>query len=117
MLTGPDMLPVIDSALWAELEMVGGIELPPRLVTMFLDDVYGLITQINTAVEGGDASTVAKSAHRIKGGAAAVGARRVATVAKAVESAGRESQLAGMPDMIRTLETEIELLKQTALST
>jgi len=117
MLPGPDILPVIDSSLWAELEMVGGTALPPRLVTMFLEDVYDLITRISTAAERGDASTVAQSAHRIKGGAAAVGARRVATVAKAVEAAGREAQLAGMSDMLRTLETEIDVLKQTALST
>jgi len=106
-----DALPVVDPDLRAELEMVGGPELPARLVHMFLDDVSGLIGQIDTAQAAGDSASLAKSAHRIKGGAAAVGAQRVVAVAKAIEFAGRQERLADVPGLMPILSTELDALK------
>lgn len=111
MLPGLDSLPVVDTELRAELEMVGGPELPPRLVHMFLDDVPSLIEQIQVATGSGDSVTVSRSAHRIKGGAAAVGARRVAAVAKAIEFAGKQARLPEVPSLLPVLDTTLGELR------
>jgi HPt (histidine-containing phosphotransfer) domain-containing protein len=111
MISGLDSLPVIDPALRAELEMVGGPELPARLVDMFLTDVPPLLETIDQSCKTGDSTATARAAHRIKGGAAAVGAQRVAAVAKALEFAGRKDRLGDVPGLRPLLDAELATLK------
>jgi len=87
-------LSVIDPDIRAELEMVGGAGLLARLIEMFFDDSKRLLASIDQAISSGDSTVVAQAAHRLKGGAAAVGAQRVAAVAMELEQASRESSLA-----------------------
>ena len=111
----PDLtgLPIIDPSLRKELEMVGGVELHPRLVTMFIEEAETSQVQVTTALQTDDATLLARSAHRIKGGAAAIGARRIATLASALETSGRQDRLQDAPLLQTMLTAEIEALKSS----
>jgi len=109
----PDLstVPIIDQSLREELEMVGGTALHPRLVKMFVEDTATNWSEVTTAIQTADAPLLARSAHRIKGGAAAVGARRVSTVASALEASGRQDRLEDAPMLQTLLAAELEALK------
>lgn len=110
MLPGLEPLPIVDAELRAELESVGGKEMPAQIVRMFLDDSLQLSTRIQALTDAHDSDAVAKAAHRIKGGAAAVGALRVVHVAQAMESASRRGELGGIPQLLPLLQAELAAL-------
>jgi len=104
-------LSVVDPTIRAELEMVGGADLLNRLVDMFFDDSANLVRTIDSARASGDATSVAKAAHRLKGGAAAVGAQRVAAVAKDIELAAKSGQVGGLDGARASLDSEMTALR------
>ena len=93
--------------------MVGGAELHPRLVKLFLAETETTWDQVGTAMQTADATLLARSAHRIKGGAAAIGARRIATVASALEASGRQDRLDDAPLLRTMLAAELDALKNS----
>ena len=111
----PDLhaVPVVDTTLRAELETVGGPALVARLVSMFLDDAPDRLAQIDRGITAGDAVMVARAAHRIKGGAATVGALRVSTVARFVEHTAQAGELAPVPELRDLLASELDALRAT----
>jgi len=110
MLPGLDPLPIVDAELRAELESVGGKELPAQIVHMFLEDSQQLTTRIRDLTAANDSAAVAKAAHRIKGGAAAVGALRVVHVSQAMESQSRRGELGNIPELLPLLQAELAAL-------
>ncbi|HCH62713.1 MAG: hypothetical protein CL927_01000 [Deltaproteobacteria bacterium] len=103
-------VPVIDRSLREELDMVGGPQLHPRLVGIFMEDVQAMRTELDAALHIEDAPAAKRIAHRVKGGAAAIGARRVAMVASALESAAREGSLASAQALRPQLDVELDAL-------
>ena len=105
-----DSIPVFDASLCKELEMVGGPELHPRLVTMFVEDCAAMCVDLDAALQANDAPAASRVAHRVKGGAAAIGARRVVAVARAMEHSANDGDIAPSRQLRAVLETEVAAL-------
>ena len=103
-------VPIIDRSLREELDMVGGPQLHARLVGIFMEDVHTMRTDLDAAMQADNAPEAARIAHRIKGGAAAIGARRVATVASAMESTAREGSIESTRSIRPQLDVELDAL-------
>lgn len=104
-------LHIIDPRIRSELELVGGLDLFQRLVDLFFTDSEQLLRTIDTARASGDSSSVAKAAHRLKGGAAAVGAQRVAALASHLENAAKDVRGGQLDTTRASLDAEMSVLR------
>jgi two-component system, sensor histidine kinase and response regulator len=90
---------VIDTATLDHLrEAVGGDPMVTRILELFVSQASAHVETIAHALNVGDAPAVARIAHTLKGGAAAVGAVAVAAIAGELERLGETGDLAGGPD-------------------
>lgn len=80
------------------------------LVGTFLDDCPDYMDAIREAVEAGDAETLVREAHGLKGAAANMQAEAAQVAARRLEEIGRSGNLDRAPDALEELETEIERL-------
>ena len=103
-------VPVVDAGLLSELMMVGGADLHPRLVGIFVDDFATMKEHLKSAVDANDPAALTRAAHRIKGGASAIGAKRVAMVAAELESCGKRAELASAGELATMLVAEVDTL-------
>jgi PAS domain S-box-containing protein len=91
-------------------QCLGNEELLRKMAARFIETVPGLLKSIGDAVAAGDGPTLRKSAHTLKGAAASICATASSTVALALEKAGRDGTLDGVPDLFAQLTTEIQRL-------
>jgi signal transduction histidine kinase/HPt (histidine-containing phosphotransfer) domain-containing protein/ActR/RegA family two-component response regulator len=97
----------------ALLARVGGDrKLLVRLIHTFLKDYPKKLAQLRTAVRVNDASTLAATAHAIKGPIGIFGATRAKEYAQELQDAGRSAQLAGAAKTLERLEEEIAKLEK-----
>jgi HPt (histidine-containing phosphotransfer) domain-containing protein len=86
-------------------EIAGGdTEFIAELLGDFVSQTPALIEQITTALAQGDAATVGKVAHALKGSARAVGADEFAAIAFELEQAGKQGDLSNAPDALQRLQ-------------
>jgi HPt (histidine-containing phosphotransfer) domain-containing protein len=104
--------------LHVALERVGGDrELLQEVAKLFLDDCPRALTEIRTAIEGGDAKRLEREAHSLKGSVANFGADSVVEAAYDLETMGRLGNLSQalgkyerLEGHLRTLEPELQRL-------
>ncbi len=77
-----------------------------ELVGGFLNNVRAQVEVIRTAMEKGDAETVRREAHSIKGGAANICAESLSLAAWKLETAGKSGSLGNGREMLRELQHE-----------
>src|SRR5262249_13548899 len=93
----------------AALRAAGGDEtLLAELVRLFLEDCPTRVAELRAAVAGGERLRIERSSHAIKGSVATLGARIAHDLAAELERAARESRLAEVPALLRTLEAELD---------
>ncbi len=92
----------------------GDRELLAELAQFFLEDSPGLLEKLRDGLRSGEAKTVQRAAHSLKGLAANFGARGTVDAASAVEEHGQSGDLAAATAGLPQLERQVELL-QTAL--
>ncbi len=80
------------------------------LLDKFLTTAREVRDDIERAMAAGDLASVAAAAHKLKGAALAVGARRVADVALTLETAGKTADRAGCEDALGPLANETRLV-------
>jgi PAS domain S-box-containing protein len=116
-ITGQDKLPIeihtdnpidIEKAI-AEFE--GDKQLLSEVLAGFTLAVGKQIGAIRMALSCGDAETVRKEAHAIKGGAANITAKALSGVAFELENKGISKELKGAGEIIDSLEREFEVLR------
>jgi len=78
-------IPLIDASQFDELQTNLGEELTAHLLRMFLDDLDQSPSAIAAHQRARDDQAATRAAHTLKGAALAVGCRRVATIAFAIE--------------------------------
>jgi two-component system, sensor histidine kinase and response regulator len=89
----------------AALSRVGGDdELLHEIAQIFLDDYPRSLAELREAAGRGDARTVERAAHGLKGAAANFGARPVVDAALAIETMGRHQDLSGFSAALGALE-------------
>jgi CheY-like chemotaxis protein len=100
---------VVDAAAVQRLaEAVGGQETLRRILDVFVSQAGAHVETIAHAVAVDDAAAVARIAHTLKGGAAAVGAVAVATIAGELERIGEGGDLAGASEQAARLGEAFE---------
>jgi two-component system sensor histidine kinase/response regulator len=86
-------------------EITGGdAEFIAELLGDFVSQTPELMEQIATAVAQGDAATLGKAAHTLKGSARAIGADEFAAIAFELEQAGKRGDLSNAPDALQRLQ-------------
>jgi len=101
---------ILDRA--AALERLGGDEtMFDEFLGLLLEEAKSDVAQIAGAIEQGDASSLERLAHSLKGGAANLGADRVRDVAYRLETIGRGGNLSDARFVLGHLEQELSLLR------
>ena len=93
-------------------EFEGDRELVAEVITGFTKKVGEQLVTIREALFCGDAETVRREAHSIKGGAAGLTAGDLAKVAFELESKGKSKDLSGAAQIVDALETKFEVLRR-----
>jgi len=107
--------PVADgSTPWNEREALAHSGSSPEvlreLVDIFLSHAPVLLGEVRTALADGDADTLRRAAHTLKGSAAVFAAEPAVQAALAVETLGREGRMEAAEPAVSTLEREVQRL-------
>jgi histidine phosphotransfer protein HptB len=109
----------LDMTTFEELKAMSGADFIDELVDTFLEDAPKLITEMQTALQAGDAETFRRAAHSLKSNSATFGAMRLSAMAKDLEMLGREnklgeaeSRLPEVEELLNTVEAELRGLRQ-----
>ena len=94
-----------------ELQAEGEPDILEELIELFLTDVPPELVALREAVESGDAHSVERIAHTLKGSGGNMGAVRMAAICAELEEIGRSETLAGAPVWISRLEEEFERVR------
>ena len=96
----------------ALLERVGGDEdLLKELAELFMDDSLRLVDRIRRAVMQKDADELEKASHGLKGSVLNFEAKKVADIAQALETMGRNRDITQAQNVVDELEKRIEALR------
>jgi CheY-like chemotaxis protein len=106
------------------MELVGGMpELIPEIAALVLGEVGTLSDEIGRAIEADDAETVARHAHRLKGGVGSIAATPSHQATLALEHAARGGNQADMrlawddlSRQLKLLQPELEALARDGVS-
>ncbi len=94
------------------LDRVGGdLDLLIELAGMFMEDCPNIVSQIEGAVESGDADTLYRSAHTLKGAVGNFSAQATFDAAYELEMKGRNNELDGSKKALDSLKQQLSLLE------
>jgi two-component system, sensor histidine kinase and response regulator len=80
------------------------------IIQTFLDESRSLMAELRRAIIEGDASTLRRSAHSLKGAASIFGASRVVEAAAVLEDLGQASELSAAAEAYTRLDHELSKL-------
>jgi two-component system, sensor histidine kinase and response regulator len=89
-----------------ELQQEGESDILCELLELFLTDVPPRLVALREAVQSGDARSVERVAHALKGSCGNMGALRMEPLCTELEEIGRSEDLAAAPELISRLEEE-----------
>ncbi|PYS69544.1 MAG: hybrid sensor histidine kinase/response regulator, partial [Acidobacteria bacterium] len=89
-----------------QLEEDYGKEMVAKILPMFTQDAKRLIGQIEEAIEHTDCKSLEESAHRLKGGAANIGANEMARLSAELETCGETRSLGNAEQLLNSLRQE-----------
>jgi PAS domain S-box-containing protein len=96
--------------------LMGDIELAREVLDIFVSDMPHQLGLLQQAQEAGDAETLQRIAHLIKGAAANIGADDMRQLAAEIEQACKNGRLEIIGDSAEQLETRFDTLKETLLN-
>jgi two-component system, sensor histidine kinase and response regulator len=97
----------LDQSVLAGLRELGDQGFLAELYELFLEDVPAQLEALRKDIEGGDAPSVERVAHTLKGSCGNIGATRMATICAELEEAGRSGDLACAPALAARLKAEL----------
>ncbi|MFQ5848530.1 MAG: Hpt domain-containing protein, partial [Candidatus Methylomirabilales bacterium] len=101
--------PPIDAVVLAglrEAQEEDGADFLTELIDQFLQDAPSQLGVMREAIAKGDAQTLAREAHRLKGGCGVWGARLMAARCRDLEGQGRAGSVAGADAVLAELKRE-----------
>lgn len=107
-------VPPIDANSIEQLRAINpddGGEFLRELIDIFLSDTPRRIDEIASALTAGNGSVLSRAAHSIKGSSGNFGATRLATMAQAIESHGKLSELSQVKSILPDFRNEYERVK------
>jgi CheY-like chemotaxis protein len=108
--------PYLDDRVMEDLRRLGDSKMLAELVGIFLDDARASIEALGEAVEAGDAPTVERVAHSLKGSSGNMGARRMARACARLQDAGASGDLARAPGLLAGLREEFDRVRPALAS-
>ena len=105
--------PILDSSSLDEI-CAGDLELRRSLMQTFLDHATPGITELRAVIDRCDAEAIERSAHKLKGSSATIGAQRMAAVCEAICRRAREGDVTEATKLHRDLQ-EVSALTEAAL--
>lgn len=94
------------------LARVGGdAELLREIAVLFVQDYPKVLDQLQDAIARGDAQTIERTAHGLKGSVSTFGARAAMEAARTLETMGRTCQLDELRQALATLELALAALR------
>jgi two-component system, sensor histidine kinase and response regulator len=103
---GGGMTDPLDQSVLAGLRELGDQELLAELAELFLEDVPPQLEVLREAIEGGDAPSVERVGHTLKGSCGNMGALRMGTLCAELEEIGHSGELERAPVLFERLEAE-----------
>jgi HPt (histidine-containing phosphotransfer) domain-containing protein len=91
--------------------VAGDRELLAEIVSLFFETSRDILAALHEAVGSGDAESIHRKAHQLKGTLANLGAKAAAESACRLEATGRDGRLDGAPNAVRQLEEEMRRLE------
>lgn len=104
-------LPAVDVDRLQDLS-AGDVEFLQELVDMYIEDAENLLIELQTALRRAEPDELARTAHKLKGSSANMGANRVSETAKALEQLGKSEQFEDADRLMAHLESEIGFAKK-----
>lgn len=123
MTNGDGAVTVLDQAVVDELRAaVGGDdEFVRDLVATYIEEARTHIDGLESAARANDLGAMVRPAHTLKSSSASIGAMRLASICRDIETAGREGRtdgVVGAVDLVRSTWTEtLEALRSAGLAT
>jgi HPt (histidine-containing phosphotransfer) domain-containing protein len=90
----------------------GDVEFLRETITMLDEDAPGLLEEIQTAAEAGDAAALVKPAHALKGMLANFCAPSAESAARELEALARSGRLDGVGEAVERVEQETARLSE-----
>jgi two-component system sensor histidine kinase/response regulator len=87
-----------------------------ELVRLFGEDTPPRLERMEQAAQAGDAATVGKEAHAIKGSCSALGAMRLGHSCRLLEEMGRQGRLEALEAQVRALKDEYQFTLEELLN-
>jgi HPt (histidine-containing phosphotransfer) domain-containing protein len=98
--------PVIDRAVYAELQDTTGAEFLAELVDTFIEEGSGMLAELRGAQADGNAERFRRAAHSLKSNANAFGALKLAVLARQLEMKGLDAEPTRDAAALAALEAE-----------
>ena len=101
--------PALDPAVLDSLRQLtppGEPDVLAEVFQLFLADVPARIDRLRSAWQAGDAVTVQRAAHSLKGSAGNIGATQLSAVCSRLDELGRMGDLSALAPLVASLEAE-----------
>jgi two-component system, sensor histidine kinase and response regulator len=98
----------LDHTVIANLRELGDSNLLSELAELFLEEVPEQLGTLQEAIEKGDAQTVKRIAHTLKGSSGNMGARRMSRLCLDLEQAGESNDLSAAASRLELLKKEFD---------
>ena len=91
----------------------GDREFLEELVDIFLTDAEERVEELKEALSRGEADAFSRTAHKLKGSSANMGAVRLTDIARDMESMGRSASLNGAEALMGPLQEELVRVRES----
>ena len=91
--------------------MGGDVKLLKEIASLFLDEYPKVLADLRVAAASGDAQSLERTAHGLKGSVATFGANAAVDAALQLESMGRAHQMSEVAHVLRTLELALAAVR------
>ena len=98
--------PIIDPAVYVELQETTGAEFVDELVDTFLEEATGILAELRSARADSHADRFRRAAHSLKTNSSTFGAMRLGALARELELKGLDAEPARDTAAIAALEIE-----------
>jgi CheY-like chemotaxis protein/nitrogen-specific signal transduction histidine kinase len=94
------------------LQQEGKPDVLKRLIGVFISDTQSKLVALREAAEQGEAQTLERVAHTLKGSSASLGAKEMAATCTELETFTRSGNLSKISDLLARLEVEFERARE-----
>ncbi len=99
--------PSLDEVMLQQLRAVFEPTELRDLFDVFLESAPGIISDMRQAIAGGDADSLRRHAHKLKGSSRTIGCTAMGELCFAVEGQAREGTVSGAVPLVEAVESEL----------